>query len=48
MRILVFSDLHGDRAQLTRLMEAEADLYISAGDLVTWARGLDGGGDATA
>jgi uncharacterized protein len=41
MRILLFSDLHGDRAQLAKLMETEADLYVSAGDLVTWARGLD-------
>lgn len=41
MRILIFSDLHGDKAQLSKLMEREADLYVSAGDLVTWARGLD-------
>jgi Icc-related predicted phosphoesterase len=41
MRILVFSDIHGDRAALEQLMEREADLYIAAGDLVSWGRGLD-------
>jgi len=42
MRILVFSDIHGDRAALEELMAREADLYIAAGDLVSWGRGLDG------
>lgn len=41
MRILVFSDVHGDRAALEGLMAREADLYIAAGDLVSWGRGLD-------
>ncbi len=41
MRILVFSDIHGDRDALDALMEREADLYIAAGDLVSWGRGLD-------
>lgn len=41
MRILVFSDIHGDRDALDALMEQEADLYIAAGDLVSWGRGLD-------
>lgn len=41
MRVLVFSDIHGDLEALTALMETEADLYIAAGDLVSWARGLD-------
>ncbi|MEJ5367890.1 MAG: metallophosphoesterase [Bryobacteraceae bacterium] len=41
MRILVFSDIHGDRAALEGLMEREADLYVAAGDLVSWGRGLD-------
>ncbi|MBI4893367.1 MAG: metallophosphoesterase [Acidobacteria bacterium] len=40
MRILVFSDIHGDLAALNRLMEIDADYYIAAGDLVNWARGL--------
>jgi len=41
MRILVFSDIHRDAAALTRLMDIEADLYVAAGDLCTFARGLD-------
>lgn len=45
MKLLVFSDLHSDRAALARLMEQEADLYLCAGDLVNWARGLEAMGD---
>jgi uncharacterized protein len=41
MRLLVFSDIHGDAGALERLMEIEADHYIAAGDLCTFARGLD-------
>jgi len=41
MRILVFSDIHGDLAALEALLDREADLYIAAGDLVSWGRGLD-------
>lgn len=41
MRILLFSDLHGDRDQLVRLLKQPADYYVAAGDLVSWARGLD-------
>ena len=41
MRILVFSGIHGGRGALDALMEQEADLYIAAGDLVSWGRGLD-------
>lgn len=41
MRLLVFSDIHGDAAALARLMEIEADYYIAAGDLTSWGRGLD-------
>lgn len=42
MRILVFSDIHGDRDALEKLMQQEADVYVAAGDLVSWGRGLDG------
>lgn len=42
MRILVFSDIHGDKTALNRLMDTEADMYVAAGDLATFARGLDG------
>jgi len=41
MRLLVFSDIHGDTAALERLMATEADYYIAAGDMVSWARGFD-------
>ncbi len=41
MRLLIFSDIHGDEAALSRLMEIEADFYFSAGDLTSWGRGLE-------
>ena len=36
VRIQIFSDIHGDMASLRRAIAVEADLYIAAGDLVTW------------
>lgn len=41
MKLLIFSDLHGDRAALESLLSVEADAYIAAGDLVSWGRGLE-------
>jgi Icc-related predicted phosphoesterase len=41
VRLVVFSDIHGDEAALIRLMEIEADAYVAAGDLCTWSKGLD-------
>ncbi len=41
---LIFSDIHNDVRALERLMEIEADYYFAAGDLVSWARGLDQNG----
>lgn len=41
MKLLIFSDIHGDRAALERLLETEADYYFAAGDLVNWAKGFD-------
>ncbi len=41
MKLLVFSDIHNDWLALERLMEAEADYYFAAGDLVSWSRELD-------
>ncbi len=38
---LIFSDLHNDARALEKLMDIEADYYFAAGDLVSWARGLD-------
>lgn len=48
MKILTFSDIHGDLAALERLMEQEADHYIAAGDLTSWGRGLEGCGEILA
>lgn len=41
MRLLVFSDIHNDLKALEALMGVEADVYIAAGDMVSWTRGLD-------
>jgi Icc-related predicted phosphoesterase len=41
MKLLVFSDIHGDARSLERLMAEEADYYIAAGDLANFGRGLD-------
>jgi len=41
MRLLLFSDIHGDKNALERLMDIDADYYFAAGDLATWGRGLD-------
>jgi Icc-related predicted phosphoesterase len=41
MKLLIFSDIHSDVRALEKLMAVEADYYIAAGDLVTWARGLE-------
>ena len=40
-RALIFSDIHNDARALERLMEIDADYYFAAGDLVSWAKGLD-------
>lgn len=41
MKLLVFSDIHSDKNALEKLMAIDADLYVCAGDLVSWARGLE-------
>jgi Icc-related predicted phosphoesterase len=41
LKLLIFSDIHNDWKTLERLLGVEADLYISAGDQVTWSKGLD-------
>ena len=41
MKLLIFSDIHNDWKALERLLAIEADLYISAGDQVSWGRGLE-------
>jgi Icc-related predicted phosphoesterase len=45
-RALIFSDLHNDVRALEELMKIEADYYFAAGDLVSWARGLEQMGQA--
>lgn len=45
MKLLVFSDIHNDKKALEKLMAIEADLYVCAGDLVSWSRGLDAMGE---
>ena len=41
MKLLIFSDIHGDRAALEKLMAIDADYYFAAGDLANWGRGLE-------
>ncbi len=41
MKILIFSDIHGDTRALERLLAQPADVYIAAGDLSNFGRGLD-------
>jgi uncharacterized protein len=45
MKILIFSDIHGDLRSLERLVTQPADLYIAAGDLSTFGRGLEACGE---
>ena len=41
MRLLIFSDIHNDKRALERLMDIEADYYFAAGDMITWAKGME-------
>jgi Icc-related predicted phosphoesterase len=41
MRILLFSDIHGDIRALERIVLQPADVYIAAGDLSSFGRSLD-------
>lgn len=45
MRVLIFSDIHSDLAALERLAGTPADLYLCAGDLCNWSRGLEACGE---
>lgn len=40
-RLMVFSDIHADLHALKKAMSIDADVYVAAGDLVNWGRGLD-------
>ena len=44
MKLLIFSDIHEDWRALEKLMNQEADIYVAAGDLANWGRGLDKAG----
>ena len=48
MKVLIFSDIHGDLRALARLMDIEADYYVAAGDLVNFGRGLERTGEILA
>jgi uncharacterized protein len=41
MKVLVFSDIHGDLRALEQIVTRQADIYISAGDLSNFGKGLD-------
>ncbi|MBI3665486.1 MAG: metallophosphoesterase [Acidobacteria bacterium] len=41
MKLLLFSDIHQDLGALKILMSTPADVYIAAGDLANWSRGLE-------
>ncbi|MEZ5391789.1 MAG: metallophosphoesterase [Bryobacterales bacterium] len=45
MRVQIFSDIHSDLAALERNAQVDADLYLCAGDLCNWGRGLDACGE---
>lgn len=48
MKILIFSDIHGDVRALQRIIEQPADLYVAAGDLATFGKGLERCGEVLA
>lgn len=48
MKLLIFSDIHGDLRALERLMNTEADYYVAAGDLANFGRGLERCGELLA
>jgi Icc-related predicted phosphoesterase len=45
MKILIFSDIHGDMRALDRVLAQPADIYIAAGDLSTFGRDLARSGE---
>ena len=45
MKVLIFSDIHGDMRALDRLVAQPADIYIAAGDLSTFGRDLARSGE---
>jgi len=41
MKVLLFSDIHGDMRALERIVARPADLFIDTGDLATFGKGLE-------
>ena len=41
MKVLIFSDIHEDLKALARIVAQPADVYIDAGDLATFGKGLE-------
>ncbi len=41
MKVLIFSDIHGDLRALERIASQQADVYISDGDLSNFGKGLE-------
>jgi Icc-related predicted phosphoesterase len=41
VKVLVFSDIHGDLRALERIVAQPADIYIANGDLANFGRGLE-------
>jgi Icc-related predicted phosphoesterase len=48
LKLLIFSDLHNNWKTLETLLGVEADYYFSAGDQVSWGRGLERCGEILA
>jgi uncharacterized protein len=46
VKVLIFSDIHGDVRALARIVAQTADIYICAGDLATFGKGLEKCGKA--
>jgi len=46
VKILIFSDIHNSRKALQNVVARDADLYIDAGDLVSFQKGLAECGEA--
>jgi Icc-related predicted phosphoesterase len=46
VKVLIFSDIHGDLGALARIVARSADVYICAGDLATFGKGLEKCGKA--
>ena len=41
MKVLIFSDIHGDLRALEQIVSQQADVYIAAGDLSNFGKGLE-------